>query len=238
VNRAAIAHQVSLTLGDYTDSFDLDAILDDLAEAGAESSVDDISSDTYWAIIERHDTGALTEAAAVEAHTAYLKAEAACKRATATRQVAFAKALDARGRGGNASLAHKLSLSPPTVKGIADRGRELLADPFKVHAWEDNAGQVYIQREGENAYWYLGMGTADMDFADEAEAWHNGDWQPNENDGQELDSEGPREGHVRIATWTPARGIEVARKWNGDIEAGAGGQAYLGIDEDGNPLDD
>jgi len=235
MNRTDIAHQVSLTLGDSIDSFDMDAILNDLADAGVTTSVDDVDSDTYWEIVNRHDTGAQAEEKAEEAHDAYRKAEAAYKAATVARQVAFAQAIDAMGRGGNAILSRKVDLSAPTVKSIADRGREVLADPFKVHAWEDNAGQVYLQREGENAYWYLGAVTADMDFADDAQGWHDGDWEPNEGDGQELVGEQPQEGHVRIGAWTPARGVEVARKWNGDIEAGAGGQAYLRVDETGAP---
>lgn len=123
MNRTDIAHQVSLTLGDSIESFDMAAILDDLAEAGVTDSVDDIDSDTYWEIVRRHDTGAQTEEAAVEAHADYLKAEAAYKEATVKRQVAFAKAIDAMGRGGNAILSRKVGLSAPTVKSIADRGR-------------------------------------------------------------------------------------------------------------------
>lgn len=123
MKRTDIAHQVSLTMDSDTDGFDLDAILDDLAEAGVQDSVDDIDSDTYWAIIERHHTAAHAEEAAVAAHAAYLKAEAAYKEATVKRQIAFAKAIDAMGRGGNAILSRKIRLSEPTVKSIADRGR-------------------------------------------------------------------------------------------------------------------
>ncbi|MGQ5576782.1 hypothetical protein [Streptomyces sp. ECR3.8] len=128
MNRTDIAHQVSLTLGGFDDSFDLDAILDDLAEAGVTDSVDDIDSDTYWGIVRRHDTGASAEEEAEKAHTAYLKAEAAYKEATVARQVAFARAVDAHGRGGNAVLSNKIGLAAPTVKSIADRGRAILAD--------------------------------------------------------------------------------------------------------------
>src|SRR5881409_332207 len=123
MNRTDIAHQVSTTLGDHAESFDMEGILDDLVKAGVETSVDDIDSAVYWAIVEQHDDGAAAEAEAVQAHADYLQAEAAYKEATANRQVAFAKAIDAMGRGGNAILARKLSLSAPTVKSIADRGR-------------------------------------------------------------------------------------------------------------------
>lgn len=128
MNRTDIAHQVSLTLDDSIESFDLDAILDDLDAAGVTSSVDDIDSVTYWEIINRHDTGAQAEEKAEKAHAAYLQAEAAYKEATVARQVAFARAIDAMGRGGNAVLSNKIGLSAPTVKSIADRGRKVLAD--------------------------------------------------------------------------------------------------------------
>ncbi|MFI9244131.1 hypothetical protein ACIGXF_16435 [Streptomyces sp. NPDC053086] len=125
MNRTEIAHQVSLTLGDSIESFDIDGIVDDLIAAhdGDLNSIDDFDSQSYWAIVETHDTGAQAEAEAVQAHSDYLQAEAACKEATANRQVAFAKAIDAMGRGGNAILSRKVGLSAPTVKSIADRGR-------------------------------------------------------------------------------------------------------------------
>jgi hypothetical protein len=123
MNRTEIAHQVSTTLGDHSESFDMEGILDDLAKAGVETRIDDIDSDVYWAIIEQHDDGAAAEAEAVQAHADYLQAEAAYKEATVNRQVAFAKAVDAMGRGGNAILSRKVGLSAPTVKSIADRGR-------------------------------------------------------------------------------------------------------------------
>jgi hypothetical protein len=133
VNRIDIAHQVSLTMDGDTDGFDLDAILDDLAEAGVTDSVDDIDPATYWEIINRHHTGAQAEEQAEKAHADYLKAETAYKQATVARQVAFAKAIDAMGRGGNAILSRKIGLAAPTVKSIADRGREFLAAEFT--AW-------------------------------------------------------------------------------------------------------
>lgn len=45
-----------------------------------------------------------------------------------TRQIKFAKAADAWGRGGPAVLASRVDLKSPTVKQIVDRGRELLAE--------------------------------------------------------------------------------------------------------------
>lgn len=128
MNRTDIAYQVSLTMDGDTDGFDLDAILDDLNEAGVTDSVDDLDPDTYWEIINRHDTGAQAEEKAETAHAAYLQAEAAYKEATVARQVAFAQAIEAMGRGGQTVLSSKVGLSGPTVKGIADRGRQILAD--------------------------------------------------------------------------------------------------------------
>lgn len=128
MNRIDIAHQVSLTMDGSTDGFDTDAILDDLAEAGVTDSVDDVDSGTYWEIVRRHDTGAQAEEKAEKAHADYLQAEAAYKAATVKRQVAFARAIDAMGRGGNAILSNRIGLSAPTVKSIADRGRAVLAD--------------------------------------------------------------------------------------------------------------
>ncbi|KPC69073.1 hypothetical protein ADL27_54910 [Streptomyces sp. NRRL F-6602] len=60
MNRSDIAHQVSITLGDHADDFDIDAIVDDLAAAhdGDLNSVDDLDSQSYWAIVESRDTTA------------------------------------------------------------------------------------------------------------------------------------------------------------------------------------
>lgn len=128
MNRTDIAHQVSLTMDGDTDGFDLDAILDDLTDAGVTDSVDDVASETYWEIVERHHFGAHAEEKAQKAHAAYLQAETAYKEATVARQVAFAEAIDAMGRGGQAILANKIGLAAPTVKSIADRGRQVLAN--------------------------------------------------------------------------------------------------------------
>lgn len=46
---------------------------------------------------------------------------------TRARQIAYARAVDAFGRGGNAALARQVELSEPTVKTIADKGRAILA---------------------------------------------------------------------------------------------------------------
>jgi hypothetical protein len=55
MNRQDIAHQVSTTLGDHADDYDINAIVDDLGQAGVESSVDDVDSDTYGGIVRKHD---------------------------------------------------------------------------------------------------------------------------------------------------------------------------------------
>jgi hypothetical protein len=64
MNRLDIAHQVSTTLGDHADDYDIDAIVNDLIDShdGELNSVDDIDGDTYWAIVEKHDTIARDDA--------------------------------------------------------------------------------------------------------------------------------------------------------------------------------
>ncbi|MEU7322642.1 hypothetical protein ABZ682_19115 [Streptomyces griseoviridis] len=54
------------------------------------------------------------------------KAQRVADGATRARQIAYARAIDGFGRGGNAYLARRLGLSEPTVKAIADRGRQIL----------------------------------------------------------------------------------------------------------------
>lgn len=66
----------------------------------------------------------------LEAQWATEAAEAAQRIAaekTEARQIAYARAVDEFGRGGNAVLARQVGLSEPTVKAIADKGRQLLA---------------------------------------------------------------------------------------------------------------
>lgn len=60
MNRQDIAHQISTTLGDHTEDFDIDAIVDDLINAhdGNLTAVDDFDSESYWAIVETHHRAA------------------------------------------------------------------------------------------------------------------------------------------------------------------------------------
>lgn len=60
MNHQDIAAQVTTTLGDHSGDFDVNAIVDDLVAAhdGDLSSIDDFSSESYWAIVETHDTSA------------------------------------------------------------------------------------------------------------------------------------------------------------------------------------
>jgi hypothetical protein len=57
MNRQDIAHQVSTTLADHSEDFDIDAIVDDLIanHDGDLNSIDDFDSQGYWAIVESHD---------------------------------------------------------------------------------------------------------------------------------------------------------------------------------------
>lgn len=57
MSRQDIAYQVSLTLGDHADDFNIDGIVEDLIAAhdGTLNSIDDIEYATYWTIVEHHD---------------------------------------------------------------------------------------------------------------------------------------------------------------------------------------
>jgi hypothetical protein len=56
MNKTEIAEQVRTTLGDHVEDFDVDAIVEDLAQANGNAlSVDDFASESYWAIVETHD---------------------------------------------------------------------------------------------------------------------------------------------------------------------------------------
>jgi hypothetical protein len=65
--------------------------------------------------------------AAEWAHAEFTAAEQSYQEATRRRQVAFAKAIDSWGRGGQAVLAKRVELKEPTVKTLADKGRQILA---------------------------------------------------------------------------------------------------------------
>ena len=60
MDRQRITAQVTTTLGDHADDFDVNAIVDDLVAAhdGDLSSIDDIETESYWAIVETHDMSA------------------------------------------------------------------------------------------------------------------------------------------------------------------------------------
>ncbi|KAA2247171.1 hypothetical protein F0L68_40350 [Solihabitans fulvus] len=94
-----------------------------------------------------------------------------------------------------------------------------------VEIHEDNSGAVYLTRGGE--CWALGPVTPDMEgrAASDARGWVEGEWGPNEADGQrpaDLD------GLDHIATWT-ADGLVIGHGDTGELVAGAGGAAYLGV---------
>ena len=57
MNRRDIAAQVTTSLGDHPQDFDIEAIVDDLIAAhdGDLNSIDDFDSQSYWAIVETHD---------------------------------------------------------------------------------------------------------------------------------------------------------------------------------------
>ena len=53
-----LEHPGQYSLGDHHEDFDIDGIVDDLAAAhdGELTSIDDFDSESYWAIVETHDT--------------------------------------------------------------------------------------------------------------------------------------------------------------------------------------
>jgi hypothetical protein len=76
MNRQDIAHQVSTTLGDHADDYDIDGIVSDLIANydGDLNSIDDFESQSYWAVVETHDTASQPEPTA----TAWLTLDAGC----------------------------------------------------------------------------------------------------------------------------------------------------------------
>ncbi|MFB7763624.1 hypothetical protein [Streptomyces xiamenensis] len=182
---------------------------------------------------------AAREVDAVWAHEAVVAQEKLYKAALERRQIAFARFKDAYGRGAAATLALRVNREWPTVKKITDSGHVMLAENFRktfaVDCFEDNAGGLFLRREGDSTLWALeGLDSSfDGKFAPDMEAWRNGDWEgPNENDGQT-----PLYGEEvfrleRIARWSTAKGLEITRL-HGQPVAGGAGRAYLGIaDED------
>lgn len=57
MNRQDITRQVTTTLGDHPQDFNIDGIVDDLIAAhdGDLNSIDDFGSQAYWAIVETHN---------------------------------------------------------------------------------------------------------------------------------------------------------------------------------------
>lgn len=59
MNAQDIAYAVSTTLGDHIDDYDIDAIVEEIRlEYGAIGSIDDVPTDAYWKIVEKHDKSA------------------------------------------------------------------------------------------------------------------------------------------------------------------------------------
>jgi hypothetical protein len=51
-----LKHQVSTTLGDHPEDFEIGAIVQEIVqEFGPIGSIDAVPSERYWAIVERHD---------------------------------------------------------------------------------------------------------------------------------------------------------------------------------------
>ncbi|MFB4280873.1 hypothetical protein ACBJ59_36675 [Nonomuraea sp. MTCD27] len=58
MNKQDIAYAVSLTLDGHADDFDINAVVEEIGDTYGWDikSIDDIPSDEYWAIVEKHDT--------------------------------------------------------------------------------------------------------------------------------------------------------------------------------------
>lgn len=101
-----------------------------------------------------------------------------------------------------------------------------------IDLYEDNAGGLYLQRDG-GRLWSLGVIGLDAQFrgkfGEDAAAWIAGDWEPGEASGQtEIDDETAVVDHV--ATWE--NGAVTLSRINGYLAAGFSAQGYLGITDD------
>ncbi|MGW5989479.1 hypothetical protein ACWFRT_13875 [Streptomyces anulatus] len=161
------------------------------------------------------------------------KAQEIAAEKTQARQAAYALAIDTFGRGGNAVLARRVGKSEPTVKDIADRGRLILEaqrrEQFSVDLFEDNAGGLYLRKTGDTTGWFLGAGAEHTcgPFTDDAKAWRDGDWEPNQGDGQTPDYGMDVTNLTHIATWSAKKGLKVINGQAGGPAAGAAGSIYL-----------
>ena len=94
-----------------------------------ESDVAGISAENEYDGDSHNDTARMIDAQ--WSHDAFTQAEQVYQQATQRRQIAFAKVIDSWGRGGQSVLASRVDLKEPTVKVIADKGRQLLAKAEK-----------------------------------------------------------------------------------------------------------
>jgi len=109
-----------------------------------------------------------------------------------------------------------------------------------VLIFEDNAGSVYVQRipigeSPELPAWNLGQVTRDLvgRAADHAKAFAEGEWEPNEEDGQSPTTD--LEGLQLIGTWSASEGLTIVRNRHNEPLAGAGGSLFLGMRLDDRP---
>jgi hypothetical protein len=73
----------------------------------------------------------------------------------------------------------------------------------RITLYETNPDLIYAQKDG-GPIWFFGVVTADMHgkFAEDAQAWCDGDWEPSENDGQHDSALSPDDLDA-VATWEP-----------------------------------
>jgi hypothetical protein len=158
------------------------------------------------------------------AHQDFAPAEEAYRKAAQRRQGAFARAIGAYPRGGQAALARRTRLKEPTVRAIADRGRAQ-----RVELYEDKSGGLYMRRGDESMVWQLVFTPGEGQFADDAAAWHTGNWAPSEADGQTALPTSVLDGLEHIATWWPGGAVAVVWDEAAAPRASAGGRSYLGL---------
>lgn len=53
-----LADQVATSLGDHGDDFDVEGIVEEIVREYGRVNIDSVDSDTYWAIVTKHDTTA------------------------------------------------------------------------------------------------------------------------------------------------------------------------------------
>jgi hypothetical protein len=102
-----------------------------------------------------------------------------------------------------------------------------------ITLYKTNSDLVCAQKD-DGPIWEFGPVTPDMygEFAEVAEAWHDGTWEPHENDGQHPAAN--YEGLVAVATWDSEE-LRIAYALGRGAEY-LGGAAHLWISGSADPV--